>query len=183
MQKYNNQSVILMSNSGTSTVKRWSAPAEGQVKLNVDASIFEGVNSFSVGMVLRDYHGGFLGGKVMRFPGLVTVFEAEAMGVKEALARLAEKSYTQVIIETDSLMMVQALHKNIENYLEVSNILEACRLSIADMGNVKIIHVKKLGNRAAHSMARVPCTVNSCNLFESPPQCLLETLMLDAFDH
>lgn len=66
--------------------------------------------------------------------------------------------------------MVQALQRNIEYYLEVGNILDACTQSIASMGNVKVMHVKKLANRAAHIMARVPCLVNSYKLFESPPQ-------------
>lgn len=38
---------------------RWMPPAEGCVKLNVDASIYMGSDSFSTGMVLRNHLGEF----------------------------------------------------------------------------------------------------------------------------
>lgn len=57
---------------------KWVALVPGSFKLNVDASIVEGSSSFSIGMVLRNHRGQFVGGKVMRFEKKVTVFEAEA---------------------------------------------------------------------------------------------------------
>lgn len=49
---------------GVSKVNRWKPPEEGQVKLNVDASVIEGADSFSIGMVIRDHCGVFLGVKL-----------------------------------------------------------------------------------------------------------------------
>lgn len=115
----------------------------------------------------------------MRMPGRISVFEAEAVGVKEALSWLTERPPAQYIVETDSLMVVQALQRHHEYLLEVGNIIEACRSSIASLGSVKVVFVRKLGNRVAHLLARVPCSVNSYNLFESPPHVLLETLVDD----
>lgn len=66
VQKYNKPKVSESVSSGTSGESRWKTPVDGQIKLNVDASAFEGVNSYSIGMVLRDNHG--VGGKTMRLP-------------------------------------------------------------------------------------------------------------------
>ena len=57
----------------------------GHLKLNVDASTYACSNSFSIGTILRDHNGLFLKRKTMKFPGKVQVFEAEAVGVYEAM--------------------------------------------------------------------------------------------------
>lgn len=41
-------------------INKWLAPDPGTLKLNVDASVPDGVDSFSVGMVLRNHRGMFL---------------------------------------------------------------------------------------------------------------------------
>lgn len=64
---------------------RWKPPGQSQFKINVDASVVGGQNSFGIGMVLRNHQGQFLTGKTMRFAGSVSVIEAESTGVLEAL--------------------------------------------------------------------------------------------------
>lgn len=58
---------------------------EGWLKSNVDTSVNSGVESFAVGMVLRDEVINFFCGKNMRYVGTVRVMEAEAVGMQEAL--------------------------------------------------------------------------------------------------
>lgn len=62
----------------------WQPPPIGCYKLNVDAYVFKGESSFFIGMVLLDDHGYYVG-KNMRFSGEVTVMEAEARGIQEAI--------------------------------------------------------------------------------------------------
>lgn len=64
---------------------KWSPPSKDCLKLNVDALVVMGDSSFAIGMVIRDDRGKFIQDKNMRFPGMVTVLEAEAKGVQEAL--------------------------------------------------------------------------------------------------
>lgn len=61
-------------------ITRWKPPEMGQLKLNVDASLFVGENSFSVGMLIRNEVGGFVRGKRMKIHGEMSVLEAEAQG-------------------------------------------------------------------------------------------------------
>lgn len=66
------------------TVNHWVAPAAGGFKVNVDASVYEGTSSFTVGMILRDHLGGFCKAGNSRQEGEVIIFEAEeAWGVSE----------------------------------------------------------------------------------------------------
>ena len=64
--------------------QRWTVPPTGHLKLNVDASVVNGASSFSVGMLVRDDRGAFIHGKTMRFEGMVSVFEAEAIEGKRS---------------------------------------------------------------------------------------------------
>lgn len=66
-------------------MQRWTHPRTGHIKINVDASVMPRSNSFSVGMICRDSSGSFIKGKAMHFVGSVSSFEAEAVGVYEAL--------------------------------------------------------------------------------------------------
>ncbi|XP_074322969.1 uncharacterized protein LOC141659929 [Apium graveolens] len=149
------------SSSGRGQIVRWSCPIEGQLKLNVDASVFSGANFFFIGMVIRDHNGHFLKGKVAKLSGCVSIFEAEAVGVQEALTWLREWPSQQ---------------------LEVGTILESCKAGLMEKNNVKVGHVKNLANRAAHQMARIPCSLNSYKVFESPPNSLLEIIVSDSLE-
>lgn len=46
---------------------RWKTPEQGYVKLNVDASIFNGTTSFSTCMLIRNDKGNFVQSKAMKF--------------------------------------------------------------------------------------------------------------------
>lgn len=67
---------------------KWKPPASGFVKINVDASVFSGDPFFTIDMLLRDERGVFIQGKTLKFQGSVSVPEAEARGVHEALTWL-----------------------------------------------------------------------------------------------
>lgn len=64
----------------------WTSPETGDLKLNVDASVFPGSESFSIGMIIRDHQGSIVAGRTVRFPASVSVFEVETIGIKEALS-------------------------------------------------------------------------------------------------
>lgn len=58
-------------------------------------------------------------GKVTRLSEPASVFEAEAIGVQEALSWIMTRQHPRVVIETDSYLTVQALQRDTINHLEV----------------------------------------------------------------
>lgn len=147
--------------------------------MNVDASVYEGANSFSVGMVTRDHQGSFLGAKTMRFAGHVSILEAELVGILEALKWVQELAYQEVIIESDSMLSVAAINKNVQNLLELGNLINQCHAIIGGRVGIVVDFVKKQANKVAHKLARESCALNSFVVFSSPPISLLGTLMSD----
>ncbi|XP_063947247.1 uncharacterized protein LOC135151929 [Daucus carota subsp. sativus] len=77
----------------------WKAPAVGHLKLNTDAAIKLGESTFTVGLILRDHIGDFVGGKVRSLPMVSSVFEAEITAIKEGLQWLSTLPYQHVTIE------------------------------------------------------------------------------------
>ena len=163
---------------------RWIPPATGTLKLNVDASVFPGANQFNIGMVLRNHAGEFITAKNQNFAGEVSVFEAEAVGVREALSWLKDmqRQEDEVIIESDSQLTVRAIHTNNLNYLEIGEVIESCKQLLRSFCRVSLVFIRKNANKVAHELARIPCLVNSHNIFTSPPTCLLEALSFDCLN-
>lgn len=92
------------------SIIKWSPPPSGKLKLNVDASVFDGESSFKFGMVIRDDLGFFVRGRTMHLNGPVSVLEAETRGVCEALGWVEDLQLQHVMIECDSELTVRAIN-------------------------------------------------------------------------
>uniref|UniRef100_A0A803QAV1 RNase H type-1 domain-containing protein n=1 Tax=Cannabis sativa TaxID=3483 RepID=A0A803QAV1_CANSA len=84
----------------------WSARND---KVNVDASIFGSSQDYGDGIVARDEHGYMLEGVSRLCHGNIRPELAEAIGVREALSWIKDKQWPNVILETDCLVVVQAI--------------------------------------------------------------------------
>lgn len=159
---------------------KWVAPNEDEYKMNVDASISAGLPYFMVGMVIRDHVGQFVQGRVVKFAGVVSVLEAEAMGILEALSWLRTLPTMRVLIECDSLTAVKAISTGVDYQVEVGHIIEACRSLLAQNQDVSVHFIRRQVNKVAHLMAHEPCSLNFHNVFLSRPVFLLESIVFDA---
>lgn len=122
---------------------KWKWPERGWKKLNVDASVYADASYFTLGMILRDEGGQFVQGKDMKVQGNDTVLEAEATDVLEALRLVEEKGIRNVVIESDSQLVVSALQQNKDYQLEEGNVIEFCQELLSRRNDLVIRHVKK----------------------------------------
>ncbi|KAL8127779.1 hypothetical protein AgCh_014632 [Apium graveolens] len=162
-------------------VHKWKCPDASTIKINVDAPVFQNAQSFTMGMVMRNYLGEFLAGKNLCLPMADSVFKAEALGVREALSWIKDQQLhgTKVLVESDSLLTTKAIEGDKVICLEVGEVIEECKQALHNLSTVSVYFIRKNANRVAHEIARIPCLVNSQNIFTSPPTCLLEPLMFD----
>lgn len=84
-----------------------------------------------------------------------------------------------MILESDSQLVVNTILNSSSNLLEVEEVLYSCRSLLAELHGVSVVFVRKIANKVAHQIARIPCKVNSRNLFTSNSTCLLEALSFD----
>ncbi|GAU16801.1 hypothetical protein TSUD_200440 [Trifolium subterraneum] len=92
------------------TAIKWKQPPPGYLKCNVDASFYDTAEATGWGWCLRDYRGRFvLAGTNLMYTKL-NILEGEAMAIKEALEKFMQRDLTRVIFESDSKVVVNAIH-------------------------------------------------------------------------
>lgn len=161
--KCNNGGARVQGDQGV--ISRWIPPEAGRLKINVDAYVFAGTSSYSIGMVLRDHLGSFCKARSLRKRGQVSVFEAETQGVLEAIDWGTALGLANVDIDTDFMLTMKAITGNSSNVLEVGNMIEEGRMSLNVRRDFSLNFVRKQANKVAHLLARVPCQVNCFNEF------------------
>lgn len=63
----------------------------------------------------------------MQFDKEASTLEAETTGIKEALSWIANRAETNVCIESDSCLAVQAINQNLPYQMEVGHVFYAYR--------------------------------------------------------
>uniref|UniRef100_A0A803NMT1 RNase H type-1 domain-containing protein n=1 Tax=Cannabis sativa TaxID=3483 RepID=A0A803NMT1_CANSA len=149
----------LMSGDGA---EHWATPSTNSAKVNVDAAMFVENHSFGFGIVARDCCGVLIQGKTVYYQGHVDPPLAEAMGVREVLSWIKTFSWQQVVLETDSLVVVQALRSSMDMISLFGLVIKDCKNLLAIMRNVSVIFVKQSANSVAHAFARASSSYPDC---------------------
>ncbi|KAJ8774442.1 hypothetical protein K2173_016888 [Erythroxylum novogranatense] len=98
--------------------QNWQKPSTNWLKLNVDIATSSS-GWIGVGMVVLNEEGGFVAARIFRVTGSFTSLIAEAMGVREALSWIKMKNWTNVIVESDNLQVIQAITGDTEEDLSM----------------------------------------------------------------
>ncbi|XP_060961055.1 uncharacterized protein LOC115724007 [Cannabis sativa] len=137
----------------------WHKPATGTLKINVDAALFAAPGVHSFVCVARDSSGASVETVSCCRPGLVAPEMAEVMGVREALSWIKKKSWQNIIVETDSLTVVQAIQSPLEMVPYFGSVISDCKTLLEELIGVSVLFVKWSANRVVHFLARASYSV------------------------
>ncbi|KAK3205475.1 hypothetical protein Dsin_019521 [Dipteronia sinensis] len=145
----------------------WSPPSIGWVKLNVDGSCDTNFGSITVGGMLMDHRKKWLRGFVFN-KGVGSALEAE-LGLFEGLIIAWNVGFQKIIVESDSLSVVQLLSKGIHVNHPLINIATDCSaLIVADWCCI-LNHVYRERDRLADALAYLGYNMDfGCQLFDVP---------------
>lgn len=87
----------------------WKKPTDGAIKVNVDASFHAETLSGACGAIARDDRGNFLAAATCVLPHVSNVHSAELLAVRSGLTLAANLGCTKVIIESDSMVALEAI--------------------------------------------------------------------------
>ena len=132
----------------------WTKPDINTIKINVDAALFNDKHYFGFGCVAWDHSGRFLGAKMASKTGRITTNLAEVIAVKEALSWVKTNQWTRVLVESDCMKVVQALHISVELSSLFGLVVLDCRQLLQDIVNVEVCFIRRSANRVAHCLAR-----------------------------
>jgi hypothetical protein len=100
-------------NTNTEAVpKRWVAPEDDWIKVNIDGSFKPNELSGGWGAVLRDADGDVIACSAGFIPNLQNAFQAEALAAEHALKIAQAFGMGRVCLETDALLLKNALEDN-----------------------------------------------------------------------
>ena len=137
--------------------REWRRPVINIVKINTDAALFPEKGGFGFAFVARNHLGHFMEA-VSRFRlGVLSPEVAEAFSVKEALSWVKGQSWERVVLETENLLVVQAIRIPILLDSYFGSVIEDCKTLCKEMGHVHISFVFRSANRIAHLFARESC--------------------------
>jgi len=155
----------------SSSLTSWTPPTSHQLKCNVDAAIFYDGAGF--GVVVRDHTGRFVAAHCARLGCGRDPYLAEAMAVREALSWLMANSFSNFILESDSLNFCFSFNYVSLDLSYVGLIVKQCRNIAHGIGNVSVHHVRRSANRVAHALARATGSSSVLGSWMSvPPACI-----------
>ncbi|KAM6600456.1 hypothetical protein CsatA_020065 [Cannabis sativa] len=139
--------------------EHWTKPERNMVKINVDGAIFEAMHSFGFGFIARDCHGEIIEAGSFNKNGTSSPELVELIGIKEALSWIKDKSWGRIVLESDCLLAVQAIHTNVALPSTFGMLVQDCQHLLSQMSHISLCFVKRSANKAAHFFA-----LNSCYL-------------------
>lgn len=134
----------------------WQRPQEGTIKVNTDAALFADPNYYSYAMIARDHDGRLVEALSSCKQGCINPELAEAIGIMEALSWVKSKDWQRVVIETDCLVVTQAIRSSSINLSYLGRVIDECKGLLSELGNRKVLlnFVKRSANKVAHFIAR-----------------------------
>lgn len=125
----------------------WVNPQEYTFKVTVDAATFAENNVFGVGMVARNHSGELVSARSICFNSATSPEMAEAVAMKEALSWIKKEKWTTVTIESDCLVVVQAVRSQAPMISPFGIIIEDCREAIRELNTIQVLFIKRSANR------------------------------------
>ncbi|KAL8121558.1 hypothetical protein AgCh_018338 [Apium graveolens] len=142
--------------------EHWCVPNDNMIKVNTDAAIFDNSQCFSFSAVARDHEGGLIEAISRCEGGQLASEVVEALGIKEALSWIKRKSWMEVVVETDSLVCVQAIRSGSVMLSYFGRVIAQCKQLPEELKdrNVSLKFVKRSANKVTHYLARHTCVIS-----------------------
>ncbi|CAH9073986.1 unnamed protein product [Cuscuta epithymum] len=164
-------------NQGSTNSSLWRRPHQRRVKLNVDAAVRD--YHCGLGWILRNEAGDFIAGAAKTWQGKLSPWEAELVGIREALSWVKEQGWERVDVESDASRAIAEI-KNGSCISTAGVIADDVRDLCSRMTDISFCFVRRSANRAAHGFAQVACSMSGCRIWMGvPPTFIIHVLNSD----
>jgi ribonuclease HI len=144
---------VQLSDHGTPKA-RWTAPVQGKLKMNVDASFIQETNEGFLGAVIRNQKGTVVCAMAMQLQSCEDAEEAKARALLQALRTCVQQDIRPEEVETDSSTVWYACkeaNQNLSKRCYIYREIDRIRKSMFDFNLSK---VKRDCNSVAHELAK-----------------------------
>jgi ribonuclease HI len=126
----------------TPSVIKWERPPVGWLKMNWDTSVDQARQKIGVSIVLRNHDGEIVAAQCLTRSLLPNPTAAEAMGVWYAANMCKSMEIMEVILEGDSLEVVQALQKEGSCWSSYGQLINDAKILLHGVRSWEVRHVK-----------------------------------------
>ncbi|XP_042974791.1 uncharacterized protein LOC122306429 [Carya illinoinensis] len=140
--------------SPSSVPLAWEAPSQGKLKINWDADLDKTSCRAGVGAVVRNWEGKVLATMRMNHSLYPDPFLAEAYAAHQATIFLKSMGWQDVIMEGDSLQLVNCLNSKEEADSYAGVLIKAARVNLDSFTVWTTSHVKRTCNSVAHALCQ-----------------------------
>ncbi|XP_058726534.1 uncharacterized protein LOC131597891 [Vicia villosa] len=150
----------------------WNPPPLGSFTCNVDAAFNKRVGTTNRGWCIRNDHGSFVAAGTAWDGSILSVLEAEALALKEAIQSVIMLHNAPTIFESDSQQVVQALSSNTSGSSEFILIINSIKSLLLDFPNFEVKFIKRQANMVAHTLDKAANSWSRCCMFDVIPPCI-----------
>ncbi|XVF19448.1 hypothetical protein REPUB_Repub11eG0112000 [Reevesia pubescens] len=150
----------------SSTTEGWRPPAQGGLKINVDASFSGVVAEAGVGLVARDSTGTVVFSAYTRFNSVRSSLMAEVLAIWWALEIAREQHFNRIVVESDCLLAVNEINnKGRRTLWEGGNVIYNIVDLALEFSICTFSHTRRNSNKLAHVLAKCATQVDCVNFF------------------
>ncbi|XP_041026969.1 uncharacterized protein LOC121267173 [Juglans microcarpa x Juglans regia] len=107
-----------------------------------------------LGLIIRDWNGLVLATSRQIRSLYPNPFLAESVGAMEAACFGSHLGLKRIILEEDSLLVIQAINSKVENWSTASMIINDIKSQLTIYDSWSVLHIRREGNKAAHVLAK-----------------------------
>ncbi|XP_058746446.1 uncharacterized protein LOC131619358 [Vicia villosa] len=155
----------------------WIPPMLNHVKCNVDAGFNNVCGTTNRGCCFRDHLGRIIKGGVSWDVGFLSVHEAEAMALKEAIHHASSSHFSHVTFESDCQLVVNSIRAKNAGPSEFSLIIKSIQNLLSFFPNFKVKFIKRQANSVAHTLTKAANSWSRRSFFNLVPPCIEFCLM------
>ena len=160
----------------------WTRPKRDELKINVDATNILGAETYGFASIARDHLGVVVEAFSVCRSGVIRPELGEAMDVREALSWIKRRGWTNVRLETDSLMVFQGIRSHVVMISYFGSVIEECKGLLNDLGSIGVYFVKRCANEVANALAK-SCSVVAKRILarEEIPSIVLDVIVKERY--
>jgi ribonuclease HI len=182
-QKIDDYNLLIQKKEGYSSHQvdvRWKPLKAGWLKMNCDAVLDERGRRIGMGVILRDEAGCFRAAWSRSRTDLPDPAAAKASALFLGVSFCKNLGIPNLIIESDSQVIVSVVRVQEASNSRYGHLVDDIRVILRFFSKWKIVHVRRLSNRAAHGLARAALhNVMDCNWDHSTPDCIRDIIVTE----
>lgn len=144
-----------MKGTKSSSTHRWSKPAKGWIRCNVDGVFYSDSMNGATGYVLRRDDGTFRGAQCKWYDHALSALVMEALAYRDGIQFALQENISQLIVETDSKELVNLWLARKTQRSEVSSLLMEIEELVSNFMGFKFVYVPRPCNIVAHCCAKL----------------------------